>query len=237
MPHPLDNPFWTALTTRQASIAEGGDRARRYPAPIGPLAGIADNSPESWAALASLARANEPVAVFTPDPVAPPPGLQIVMAAMGDQMIGTPADAAGVADIAKLGAADAPQMLALADLTKPGPFGPRTHELGNFFGIRIDGRLVAMTGERSKPAAYTEMTAVCVDPAYRGRGFAQALLSHVAKQILARGEIPFLHVFADNASAIALYRRQGMTLRRRFHVTVLAPEGAEVPSSALPHGR
>jgi predicted GNAT family acetyltransferase len=112
-------------------------------------------------------------------------------------------------------------MLALVELTKPGPLGTRTHELGTFLGIRVDGKLVAMAGERMKPAEYTEMTAVCVHPAHRGRGYAQILLGAVARQIVARGESPFLHVFTDNTSAIALYRRQGMKIRRRLHVTVL----------------
>ena len=90
-----------------------------------------------------------------------------------------------------------------------------------FLGIRIDGELVAMAGERMKPANYTEITAVCVHPDHRGRGYAQLLLAAISRQILARGEIPFLHVFSDNISAVALYRRQGMEIRRRLHVTVL----------------
>jgi predicted GNAT family acetyltransferase len=94
--------------------------------------------------------------------------------------------------------------------------------LGTFPGIRIDGRLVAMAGERMKPAEYTEITAVCVHSDYRGRGYAQLLLGAVARRISIRGEIPFLHVFSDNDGAIALYRRQGMEIRRRICVTVLA---------------
>ena len=112
-------------------------------------------------------------------------------------------------------------MIELTELTKPGPFYARTHELGTFLGIRVDGKLVAMTGERMKPANYTEMTAVCVHPDHRGRGYAQLLLGEVGRQIVARGEIPFLHVFTNNTSAIALYQRQGMKIRRRLHVTVL----------------
>jgi predicted GNAT family acetyltransferase len=137
-------------------------------------------------------------------------------------MIGTPAETSirGV-EIVTLGADDVPDMMALTELTKPGPFSARTHELGTFLGIKLDGRLVAMTGERMKPGNYTEMTAVCVHPDHRGRGYAQMLLGAVARQIVARGEIPFLHVFSNNTSAIALYRRQGMEIRRRLHVTVL----------------
>jgi predicted GNAT family acetyltransferase len=116
-------------------------------------------------------------------------------------------------------------MMALTELTKPGPFAARTHELGTFLGIRAGGELIAMTGERMKPGNFTEMTAVCVHPDHRGRGYAQALLAAVARQIEARGEIPFLHVFSSNTSAIALYQRQGMRIRRRLYVTALIEQG------------
>jgi predicted GNAT family acetyltransferase len=115
-------------------------------------------------------------------------------------------------------------MIELTTLTKAGPFSARTHELGTFLGIRVDGQLVAMAGERMKPGHYTEMTAVCVHPSHRGRGYGQMLLSAVSRQIVSRGETPFLHVFTSNHSAIALYRRQGMEIRRRLHVTVLKKE-------------
>ena len=137
-------------------------------------------------------------------------------------MIVMPAEPSGSSfNIVTLGADDVPAMMELRKLTNPGPFAPRTHELGTFLGVKIDGRLVAMAGERMKPADYTEITAVCVHPDHRGRGYAQALLGAIARQIAARGEIPFLHVFSDNESAIALYRRQGMEIRRRLWVTVL----------------
>src|SRR5580698_3491188 len=233
--HFLARPIWTALTTRQASLAEINGPARRYPADIAPFADMADFSPESFAALHALMRADEPAVLFTPDAVTPSGALEIVMAATGEQMVGLPSAFEGeMTDIIALGDADAPEMRALAELTRPGPFGPRTHTLGRFFGIRVDGRLAAMTGERMTPANFTEMTAVCVHPDFRGHGFAQGLLAHVARQIEARGEIPFLHVFSDNASAIALYKRQGMSIRRRLHVTVLGRVGDNLREK-MPH--
>jgi predicted GNAT family acetyltransferase len=220
--HPLDRPIWSALTTRQQNLAEGGARARRFPMAIGPFADLVDMSPQSFAELAAMMSGSEISVLFTPDAVTAPDDFKVLLADTGEQMIGTPAESTlpGV-DIVTLGAADVPDMLALTELTKPGPFSARTHELGTFLGIKIDGRLVAMTGERMKPGNYTEMTAVCVHPSHRGRGYAQALLGAVARQIEARGETPFLHVFSKNESAIALYRRQGMEIRRRLHVTVL----------------
>jgi predicted GNAT family acetyltransferase len=223
--HPLDYPIWTALTTTQQALAEGDARAWRYPTEITPFAATADRSPESFAALRALMSPQDIAVLFTPDAVNPPAGFKIALADTGEQMIGTPVETpANGVDIVTLGADDVPAMMELTALTKPGPFSARTHELGTFLGIRVDGQLVAMAGERMKPAHYTEMTAVCVHPSHRGRGYGQMLLSAVSRQIVARGETPFLHVFTSNHSAIALYRRQGMEIRRRLHVTVLKKE-------------
>jgi ribosomal protein S18 acetylase RimI-like enzyme len=220
--HPLDRPIWNALITRQQPLAEGGALARRYPPAISPFAGMADTSPESFAALGALMSGTDQAVLFTPDPVTAPAEFKILLAATGEQMIGTPAEISGcTADIVTLGVADVAAMMELTKLTRPGPFTLRTHELGTFLGIKIDGKLVAMAGERMKPADYTEMTAICVHPDHRGRGYAQVLLGAIGRQISARGEIPFLHVFSSNDSAIALYRRQGMEIRRRLFVTVL----------------
>jgi predicted GNAT family acetyltransferase len=222
MSHPLDRPIWTALTTGHQSLAEGGDHARRYPTAMTPFADMPEISPRGFAALGAMMLGSEIAVLFTPDAVTAPAEFRVVLAETGEQMIGTPAEVeARDVDILTLGAKDVPDMMALTALTKPGPFSARTHELGTFLGIRVGGELVAMAGERMKPADYTEITAVCVHPAHRSRGYGQILLSAISRQIVARGEIPFLHVFSSNASAIALYRRQGMEIRRRLHVTVL----------------
>src|SRR6195952_242736 len=222
MPHPLDHPIWTALTTRHQALAEGGDHARRYPTAITPFADMAEISPRGFASLGAMMLGSEIAVLFTPDPVTAPAEFKVLLAETGEQMTGMPAEVpAGNVELVTLSAADVPDMMALTALTKPGPFSARTHELGTFLGIRVGGELVAMAGERMRPADYTEITAVCVHPAHRGRGYGQILLSAVSRQILARGEIPFLHLFTSNASALALYRRQGMEIRRRLHVTVL----------------
>src|SRR6478672_9009704 len=220
--HPLDHPIWTALTTTQQALAEGDARARRYPTEVTPFADMPDLSVENFAALAALMSPADIAVLFTPEAVQAPAQFKVVLADIGEQMIGTPIETpANGVDIVTLGVDDVPAMIELTALTKPGPFSTRTHELGTFLGIRVDGQLVAMAGERMKPAQYTEMTAVCVHPSHRCRGYGQMLLGAVSRQIVARGEIPFLHVFTNNESAIALYKRQGMEIRRRFHVTVL----------------
>jgi len=223
--HPLDHPIWTALTTTQRALAEGDARARRYPTEMTPFADMPDLSAENFAALAALMSPADIAVLFTPEAVKVPAEFKVVLAETGEQMIGTPIETpANGVDIVTLGVDDVPAMIELTELTKPGPFYARTHELGTFLGIRVDGQLVAMAGERMKPAHYTEMTAVCVHPSHRGRGYGQMLLSAVSRGIVSRGEIPFLHVFTSNHSAIALYRRQGMEIRRRLHVTVLKKE-------------
>lgn len=220
--HPLDHPIWTALTTRQQVLAEGGALARRFPSVIAPFADMSEISPQNFAALGALMSPSDIAVLFTPDAVSAPEEFKVLLAETAEQMLGTPAETSlsGV-EAVRLGDADIAAMMELTGLTKPGPFSARTHELGTFLGIRTDGRLAAMAGERMKPANYTEITAVCVHPDYRGRGYAQFLLGAVAHQIVARGEFPFLHVFSGNSSAIALYRRQGMEIRRRLQVTVL----------------
>jgi ribosomal protein S18 acetylase RimI-like enzyme len=222
----LDRPIWSALTTSHRHLAEGGSRALRYPVDMTPFADMVDMSEASFAALGDLLSGPQVAALFTPDTVDVPNCFKVVLAETGEQMIGSPADSPlRDAEIVRLGAADVPAMMALIELTKPGPFALRTHELGTFLGIRAGGELVAMAGERMKPGNFVEMTAVCVHPEHRGRGFGQALLAAVARQIEARGEIPFLHVFSSNLSAIALYQRQGMRIRRSLHVTAFMKQG------------
>jgi predicted GNAT family acetyltransferase len=224
--HPLDRPVWNALASRQAYMAAGDARARRFPAEFGPFAAAADGSPESRAALAALIPDHGGLAVVETTPWEPPPGARVAQQFVLHQMLAAPAlapDDSGLEFIA-LGEADAPEMQELAALTQPGPFSTRTHELGDFFGIRRDGRLAAMAGERMRPEGFCEVSAVCTHPGHRGRGYGAALTRLVASRITARGEVPFLHVMATNTGAIGLYETLGFALRRALALTVLAPE-------------
>jgi predicted GNAT family acetyltransferase len=115
-------------------------------------------------------------------------------------------------------------MMRLVDVTKPGPFAPRTIALGSYFGIRSAGALIAMAGERMKFDGFTEISAVCTHPDHRGRGHASLLTTTLMRQILERGETPFLHVHSDNTSAAALYQKLGFARRRSIGVTVLKRE-------------
>jgi len=130
-----------------------------------------------------------------------------------------------VPEIVRLGAADSPEMMELTSLTKPGPFGRRTHELGTYLGIRVEGKLVAMAGERLKVPGYTEVSAVCTHPEHAGKGYARMLMLEVMRGIRERGETPFLHVRRDNARAIALYERIGFRTRVMPHFALLRKVG------------
>lgn len=224
MEHPLDRPIWSALATRQAGLALGDARALRFAPDYGLFAAAADRSEASLAALAALVPADGQVALVEAQTPAAVPGTVIVSTAVIRQMAAPAIIAAPEPDFAiiDLTEADAPQMLALATETRPGPFFARTHQLGDFVGVKAGGRLVAMAGERMKPEGYTEVSGVCTDPGHRGRGYAAALMRVVARRILARGETPFLHSYAHNIGAIGLYESLGFTLRSEMTMQVLA---------------
>ena len=219
----LRRPAWTSLSTRHARFAVGGMRARRFLAEIGPLAAARDDDPESLAELAGLAT-HGPLLLLQADPIVVPPGLVVTTSAMGVQLVLGRLAGDGDADaaIAALAPQDVPAMLALTALTAPGPFAPRTIELGDFFGVKERGQLVAMAGERMKHEGLTEVSGVCVHPDARGRGLARRLSLHVARRILARGETPYLHAYAANTPAIRLYESLGFELRREMHGALLS---------------
>lgn len=223
LPHPLDRPIWLALNGRHARFALVRGGARRYDPAYGVFAAVEDRSDASLANLAALVAEHGDVALLEADPPGEAPGVIVASQDLGVQMTAsrlTPGPTPPV-QLVPLGESDAAAMLALATLTEPGPFFGRTHQLGDFFGIKADGRLVAMAGERMKPDGFTEVSGVCTHPDYRGRGFAAALMRLVGMRILDRGEMPFLHAYASNRGAIALYETLGFAVRREVLMTRL----------------
>lgn len=221
MSHVLDRPIWNALTSRHAANGEGDGRARRYQPDIHPFACVPQDDPENLAALAALCRPGDTQVFLQADPVLLPPGFATTMTADGVQMVADqPPPPVDDPRIEKLGESDAADMLDLATLTRPGPFTIRALALGDFWGIRDKGRLVAMAGERLKVAGMTELSGVCTHPDIRGRGIGRLMTLHVAGKIFAAGDQPFLHTFAANAAAIALYEKIGFRQRSRMHVVV-----------------
>lgn len=224
--HILDNPIWSALTTRQAHFGEGDDLARRYPSEVTALGALKHHGPDAFESLARTTY-NDTVALFCFDPVTIPPGWKTIHTSNLVQMIcESPSMLAdqNFALIEELTAADTEEMLTLTKLTNPGPFGKRTQELGLYLGIHRQGRLAAMAGERQRLPGYTEVSAVCTHPDFQGRGYARILISAVAGKIFERGEIPFLHVREDNVAAIRVYERLGFRTRAIFPFYVLRYE-------------
>jgi len=226
--HPLDNPIWQALTTCHSRLARTANHARRFPNDVTSLAGIPEPTVECYESLASILDDVNATGIFDGVPPQPPSGWTILAGAPLFQMIqhngGASAPATPrrpIPEFKELTAADAPEMLALAQLTKPGPFGLRTRELGTYLGIRQNGQLIAMAGERLRVPRFTEISAVCTHPDHLGRGYAAALMSELAQRIRARSETPFLHVREDNTRAISLYEHLGYQKRVLLHFAVV----------------
>jgi predicted GNAT family acetyltransferase len=227
-PHTLDRPILAMLTgARQSRLAIVRGGARRLDPAYGVFAVLTDQTLESRAALGAMVGEMGDVALVEPQAPAEIPGTRVVSVDIAWQMIAeteVESDPAANLDIVDLGPDDAAEMLALATLTRPGPFMGRTPELGDFVGVKVEGRLVAMAGERMKPDGMTEVSGVCTDPDHRGLGYAAALMRVVMGRIRTRGEVPFLHAYAANIGAIAIYERLGFRFRRELVMTRLTAE-------------
>jgi len=222
----LDNPIWASLTGAHARFAQLHGRAGRYRPDVSSFEAPADVAdPRAWADLAELAGPGAEVFVAAPA-LTPPPGWTAARMIEGVQMVGDALEAVEDAEAVVLGDADVAEVLDLVERTRPGPFRPRTIEMGAYLGIRRGGALVAMAGERLHPPGYTEISAVCTDPAFRGQGLAARLMKAVAVGIRAREETPFLHAASFNTGAIRLYERLGFTVRSEITFAVFRTPGA-----------
>ncbi len=210
MKHLLDNIFWHALTGPHARYAEGAGGARRYARGFSPILGFADKAHPDFAALAPCC---DPAEHFYCGgwTGAAPAGWRIDAESTMFRMVWDAAAPAADETLppVRLGPPHAAQVLALAQLTQPGPFGPRTIELGEYLGCFDGERLVAMAGERMQAGALREVSGVCTHPDFQGRGLARRLMLELIRRQMQRGETPFLHVMRDNDGAHRLYRRMG----------------------------
>ncbi len=221
----LNNPVWHALAGPQANWAERKGRAARFVPDAAPFFAIDRAETQAYADLAELLGGAAEARMFRPRAEATPKGWRKTFEKPILQMV-LPADVRllpEAPELCTLGRDDLAGMMELVLATKPGPFGPRTHELGAYIGIRRDGRLVAMAGERFRLSRHTEISAVAVDPPERGRGLGRALTVVLAENIRGRGVTPLLHVFPDNTAALKLYQSIGFRARAELTIVWLAP--------------
>lgn len=222
MEHPLDRPVWNALATRQAALAVGDARAWRYRPEINLFAAAAEPTVECAEAVGAFLKEGGPIGLVEAAPFPAIPHARVEKQAVVNQMVARESPGVGKGfDHLALGDADAAEMLALASLTEPGPFFAGTHRMGHFIGLREGGRLVAMAGQRMRVPGFTEVSGVCTHPDFRGRGYAGKLMRVLVDRIVREGDAAFLHVYPDNAGAIALYEALGFRFRTELTFTVL----------------
>lgn len=215
----LDNPVWFALDGGQARLGEGGSSARRFLPDVSPFAAVQPATEVSLRALRALLPEGESAVLVTPAQIPAVEGLRVNHLFDVLQMIDTRDTGGETEDEAvRLTGHDAADMVGLASRTKPGPFGPRTFEMGDYIGLRRHGRLVAMAGERLQVGRFVEISAVCVDEAFRGQGIASRLMNRLRRQISRRGGVPFLHVRRDAPATMRLYEKLGFTARATLNL-------------------
>jgi ribosomal protein S18 acetylase RimI-like enzyme len=219
----LPNPIWRSLSTLHLYLARGNHLAKRYPEDIAPLAGIPEQSAECWEALTAVVPPGDHCVLFLNEPADLGGRLKLVTQFPIEQMLcESPRSLSSTSvEIEELSEKDVHQMMSLAALTEPGPFRRRTIQLGGYVGIRDGGRLVAMAGLRTAIPGYREVSAVCTNPSYRGRGYAATLVCSVMNEMAKHGELPYLHVRQDNISAIRLYSRLGFRSTRTLYCTIV----------------
>jgi ribosomal protein S18 acetylase RimI-like enzyme len=216
----LNNPIWYALSTDQSYLAQSNHLAKRFPRDVAPFGAMKAQSPSEYDALAQILSGDTAALFLDSKPDLPADWTMRVSGDMYQMTFEAPSPAKPNQSFRKLTPVDVPDMLALTKLTEPGPFLPQTIELGAYYGIHESGSLVAMAGERLRLTGFTEVSAVCTHPNFRGRGYGNALMSVVISGIMNRGETPFLHVKTDNP-AVALYRKLGFQTRAQLHLAVI----------------
>ncbi len=218
----LDNPIWHSLSTVHRNLAVSKGLASRYPSDVAPFAGLADHGPTAMRDLRMIC-SNADAALFTSIPLEPPQDWEVTRSRTIEQMYCTKVAHYNLDGITRLRSGDVGAMLRLVEATRPGPFAAKAIVLGEYYGVRSrDGWLAAMAGQRLMPEGFVEISAVCTDPEFQGRGLARNLVGFLVSKALSQGEVPFLHVKTENG-ARSLYQKIGFETRRPMHLTVLRP--------------
>lgn len=220
----LDNPVWHALISGNKALAHGSDMAKVFAPDVSPIVGLAAYTPAHFEALYEIVSADRTIVIFSVDDLVIPDAWNVLLRLSGYQMIYTGSGLPAMQtdeSIVPLTEAHIPQMLALTQLTNPGPFSSRTIDFGVYEGIFKEGELVAMAGQRLHPYNYVEISAVCTHPNYVGKGYAKQLIVHQINRIIGEGNTPFLHVRDDNDRALNVYYQLGFKTRTAISFTIL----------------
>ena len=212
----LENPVYNALSSGDSSLSRGNDSVKYFDEAVSPFAGFDTGNQHGFEELHSLLPAGRKILYANPLEIKTPEGWKLQHHIKGLQFVyaGNAMPAGDFSNVIKLSENHIDQMVNLAMRTKPGPFASRTIEFGHYHGIFDGDKLVAMTGQRLHVDNCSEISAVCTDPLYTGKGYAGTLMLHQLNLILQEGQVPFLHVRADNERAIALYKRLGFQVSR-----------------------
>lgn len=215
----LHNPVFNALASSESHRAFGSAHAKYFDEEVSPFAGFDTDTETGFRELYELLPAGRRILFASPEEIDLPGGWQLKAEIKGLQFV-YPNDALPTnpaIEPVPLNETHVEEMVALAALTKPGPFNSRTIEFGHYHGFFENGRLAAMTGQRLHINNLTEISAVCTHPDYTGKGYAAALLLHQLHIILSNNQQPFLHVRGDNKRAIEIYERLGFEENREMN--------------------
>jgi ribosomal protein S18 acetylase RimI-like enzyme len=219
----LDNAVWNAFTTGNRLLSRGDGSVRYLDKKVSPFVGLKTYNDANFKKLWDFIEHRRVLVLPAPRDFVVPQPWKTLRAVDVEQMVYTRSviDVPASDDVISLGEQDVPRMLALTKLTDPGPFDTRTIEYGHYEGIYRDGRLVAMAGQRMHPVPYAEISAVCTHPDFAGHGFASLLMTRQINRMLAAGDMPFLHVKAENDRAIRLYEHLGFVKRASIAVFII----------------
>ena len=218
----LDNIMWHCLSGPHAHFATGAGAVRRYAPGFSPIVGCAEPTQPDFDELSRHCSSGESF-YFDIWSAAGPPGWRIDKEARMFKMIWVgPAPAEDPApDAVRLSPQHYPQAVELATLTNPGPFGPRTPELGEYFGYFESGKLIALAGERMCAGNLHEISGICTHPDFQGRGLARRLTLKLVRRQMERGKKTFLHVMTHNTGARHLYEKLGFRVYLETNVRVV----------------
>jgi len=226
--HILDNLVWNSLTTGNKHLANGNDHVKYFDKTVSPFVALKETSDANFKLLYDTIPFDGAFGFVSSDEVSIPSPWKVARLMKVLQMVfDKPLETAATnTEIVPLGENNIPEMLALTQLTNPGPFANRTIDFGHYKGIFKDDKLVAMAGQRMNPSPYAEISAVCTHPDHLGKGYAKQLLLDQIQRIQQSSGVPFLHVLGTNTRAIDIYESLGFKTRKELSFYIITKESA-----------